>query len=114
MSGFVSPKQSRPYSHTSFVILRFSPFRLAQKAFFPGPVPFPLLHIDSLWKFQEMIKFRDSFCKKNNLELIVHYNREGKKAGVGPFTHGSRKHTDIMKTYALLQAETPCYPLPKY
>ncbi|MBN4074110.1 sulfate adenylyltransferase subunit CysD [bacterium AH-315-E10] len=78
--------------------------RLAQKAFHPGPVPFPLLHIDSQWKFKEMITFRDAFCKKNNLELLVHYNEEGKKAGVGPFTHGSRKHTDIMKTQALLQA----------
>ncbi|MCJ8330911.1 MAG: sulfate adenylyltransferase subunit CysD [Lentisphaeria bacterium] len=78
--------------------------RLAQKAFFPGPVPFPLLHIDSLWKFKEMISFRDKFCKENNLDLRVHFNQEGKDAGVGPFTHGSRKHTDIMKTQGLLQA----------
>lgn len=78
--------------------------RLAQKAFYPGKVPFPLLHIDSLWKFREMIEFRDKFCSENNLELKVHYNNAGKKAGVGPFTHGSRKHTDIMKTQALLQA----------
>ena len=78
--------------------------RLAQKAFAPGPVPFPLLHIDSQWKFKEMITFRDQFCEENNLQLLVHYNKEGKEAGVGPFTHGSRKHTDIMKTQALLQA----------
>ncbi|NQZ66941.1 MAG: sulfate adenylyltransferase subunit CysD [Lentisphaeria bacterium] len=78
--------------------------RLAQKAFFPGPVPFPLLHIDSLWKFKEMISFRDKFCKENNLDFRVHFNQEGKDAGVGPFTHGSRKHTDIMKTQGLLQA----------
>jgi sulfate adenylyltransferase subunit 2 len=78
--------------------------RLAQKAFYPGPVPFPLLHIDSQWKFKEMITFRDEFCKENNLQLKVHFNKEGRDAGVGPFTHGSRKHTDIMKTQALLQA----------
>ena len=78
--------------------------RLAQKAFYPGPIPFPLLHIDSLWKFKEMIQFRDEFCKENNLDLLVHFNHEGKDAGVGPFSHGSRKHTDIMKTQGLLQA----------
>ena len=78
--------------------------RLAQKAFYPGKVPFPLLHIDSKWKFREMIEFRDSFCRDNNLELIVHYNKKGYESGVGPFSHGSRKHTDIMKTQALLQA----------
>jgi sulfate adenylyltransferase subunit 2 len=77
---------------------------LARKAFYPAPVPFPLLHIDSQWKFKEMIKFRDEFCADNNLQLLVHYNKEGKEAGVGPFTHGSRKHTDIMKTQALVQA----------
>ena len=78
--------------------------RLAQKAFYPGKVPFPLLHIDSKWKFREMIEFRDKFCKEQNLDLIVHYNKKGYESGVGPFTHGSRKHTDIMKTQALLQA----------
>ncbi|WDE98188.1 sulfate adenylyltransferase subunit CysD [Lentisphaera profundi] len=78
--------------------------RLAQKAFAPGPVPFPLLHIDSQWKFKEMIQFRDKFCEENGLKLLVHYNKEGKAAGVGPFTHGSRKHTDIMKTQALVQS----------
>ena len=80
--------------------------RLAQKAFYPAKVPFPLLHIDSKWKFKEMITFRDSFCKENNLDLKVHYNKKAFEAGVGPFTHGSRKHTDIMKTQALLEALT--------
>lgn len=77
---------------------------LAQKAFYPAPVPFTLLHIDSQWKFKEMIQFRDEFCAKNNLKLLVKYNKEGKEAGVGPFTHGSRKHTDVMKTQALVKA----------
>jgi len=76
---------------------------LAQKAFYPGKVPFPLMHVDSTWKFQEMIEFRDKFCRENHLDLIVHINEEGRKAGIGPFTHGSRKHTNIMKTRALLQ-----------
>ena len=80
--------------------------RLAQKAFYPAKVPFPLLHIDSKWKFKEMISFRDSFCEENNLDLKVHYNKKAFEAGVGPFTHGSRKHTDIMKTQALLEALT--------
>ena len=78
--------------------------RLAQKAFYPAKVPFPLLHIDSKWKFREMIEFRDKFCSDNNLDLIVHYNKKAFDSGVGPFSHGSRKHTDIMKTQALLQA----------
>ncbi len=78
--------------------------RLAQKAFFPGKVPFKLLHINSTWKFKEMLSFRDKFCKKNNLDLIVHYNKEGFEKGVNPFDFGSRKYTDIMKTQALLQA----------
>jgi sulfate adenylyltransferase subunit 2 len=78
--------------------------KLAQKAFYPSRVPFPLLHIDSLWKFKEMILFRDEFCKKSSLELVVHTNEEGRKANIGPITHGSSVHTDIMKTQALLQA----------
>lgn len=76
--------------------------RLAEKAFHPGKVPFPLMHIDSKWKFREMISFRDSYAKKNNWDLIVHYNEEGYKQGIGPFTHGSKVHTDVMKTEALL------------
>jgi len=77
---------------------------LAKKAFYPSKIPFPLLHIDSKWKFKEMIKFRDEFCHSNGFNLIVHYNKEGYRKGVNPFTYGSRKHTDIMKTQALLQA----------
>ena len=83
--------------------------RLAQKAFYPGKVPFPLMHIDSKWKFQEMIEFRDSYAKENNWDLIVHYNKEGFEGGVGPFTHGSKVHTDIMKTQALLQGLNKLY-----
>ncbi len=78
--------------------------RLAQKAFYPGRLPFKLLHIDSTWKFREMIEFRDRFCAEQGLELLVHHNHEGKAAGVNPFDYGSRKYTDIMKTQALLQA----------
>ncbi len=77
--------------------------RLAEKAFYPGKVPFPLMHIDSKWKFREMIEFRDSYTQQNNWDLIVHYNKEGYDSGVGPFTHGSKVHTDIMKTQALLE-----------
>ena len=78
--------------------------RLAQKAFYPGKIPFKLLHINSKWKFKEMIDFRDAFIEEEGLDFIEHYNKEAFEAGVGPFTHGSRKHTDIMKTQALLQA----------
>lgn len=78
--------------------------RLAQKAFYPGRLPFKLLHIDSTWKFKEMIRFRDEFCRSQGLELLVHANEAGRAAGVNPFDYGSRKYTDIMKTQALLQA----------
>ena len=78
--------------------------RLAQKAFFPGRLPFKLLHVDSTWKFREMIEFRDRFCKEQGLDLLIHSNEEGRAAGVNPFDYGSRKYTDIMKTQALLQA----------
>lgn len=77
---------------------------LALKAFYPGKPPFPLLHVDTTWKFREMIEFRDRHVSNLGLELIVHTNQEGIDAGVGPFTHGSEKHTDIMKTQALKQA----------
>lgn len=77
---------------------------LARKAFAPGTIPFPLLHVDTTWKFKEMIQFRDEMAKKHNLNLLVHTNQEGIEQGVGPFTHGSAKHTDIMKTVALKQA----------
>ncbi|MGW8316310.1 MAG: sulfate adenylyltransferase subunit CysD [Bacteroidales bacterium] len=77
--------------------------RLAEKAFYPAKVPFPLMHIDSKWKFREMIEFRDRYAKENNWDLIVHFNKEGYEKGIGPFTHGSKVHTDIMKTQALLE-----------
>ncbi len=77
--------------------------RLAEKAFAPGKVPFPLMHIDSKWKFKEMIEFRDKYAKENNWDLIIHYNETGFKNGIGPYTHGSKVHTDIMKTEALLE-----------
>jgi sulfate adenylyltransferase subunit 2 len=77
--------------------------RLAEKAFAPGKVPFPLMHIDSKWKFTEMIEFRDKYAKEKDWNLIVHYNKEGFETGVGPFSHGSKVHTDLMKTQALLE-----------
>jgi sulfate adenylyltransferase subunit 2 len=77
---------------------------LAIKAFYPGKPPFPLLHVDTTWKFREMIEFRDRHVKELGLDLIVHINQEGVDAGIGPFTHGSEKHTDVMKTQALRQA----------
>lgn len=77
---------------------------LARKAFFPGKPPFPLMHVDTTWKFKEMIEFRDKMAKESGMELIVHINQEGVDQGVGPFTHGSSKHTDIMKTAGLKQA----------
>ena len=77
---------------------------LALKAFYPGKLPFPLLHVDTTWKFREMIEFRDSQAQRLGLDLLVYTNQEGIDAGVGPFTHGSQKHTDIMKTQALKQA----------
>ena len=76
---------------------------LAMKAFHPGKPPFPLMHVDTTWKFREMIRFRDTYTRSLGIELIVHINQEGVDAGVGPFTHGSQKHTDIMKTEALKQ-----------
>ena len=77
---------------------------LAQKAFYPSPPPFPLLHVDTGWKFREMIAFRNRRAKEVGMELIVYTNPEGVKQGVGPFTHGSAVHTDIMKTQGLKQA----------
>ncbi|HHX82304.1 MAG TPA: sulfate adenylyltransferase subunit CysD [Pseudomonadaceae bacterium] len=77
---------------------------LALKAFYPGKLPFPLLHVDTTWKFKEMIEFRDKVADKYGLDLLVHINPDGQEAGVGPFSHGSQKHTDIMKTQGLKQA----------
>lgn len=78
--------------------------QLAMKAFYPGKPPFPLMHVDTTWKFREMITFRDELVRNLGLDLIVYINQEGVKQGIGPFTHGSKKHTDVMKTDALKQA----------
>jgi len=77
---------------------------IARKAFHPASLPFPLLHIDTMWKFRDMIALRDETARRYGLELIVHVNREGLQAGINPFQHGSALYTDIMKTQALKQA----------
>lgn len=77
---------------------------LARKAFYPGKIPFPLLHVDTTWKFKEMIAFRDRMAAEYDFELLVHQNPEGLAMNISPFTHGSGKHTDIMKTQGLKQA----------
>src|ERR1035437_8944801 len=77
---------------------------LTMKAFYPGKPPFPLLHVDTTWKFKEMIEFRDQMIQQLGLELLIHINPEGIEQGIGPFTHGSKKHTDVMKTDGLKQA----------
>ncbi|HZL35944.1 MAG TPA: sulfate adenylyltransferase subunit CysD [Tepidisphaeraceae bacterium] len=78
--------------------------RLAQKAFFPGRLPFSLLHVDTTWKFREMTRFRDQFTADNKLDLIVHTNAQGVRDGINPFDYGSNKYTGIMKTQALKDA----------
>ena len=77
---------------------------LAMKAFYPNKIPFPLMHVDTTWKFKEMIAFRDKTVSDLELELIVHINEDGVEKGVGPFSHGATVHTDVMKTQALKQA----------
>jgi sulfate adenylyltransferase subunit 2 len=77
---------------------------LAMKAFYPAPPPFPIMHVDTTWKFRDMIAFRDRTAAELGLKLIVHINRDGLKKGINPITHGSAVHTDVMKTQALLQA----------
>jgi sulfate adenylyltransferase subunit 2 len=77
---------------------------LAMKAFYPAKLPFPLLHVDTTWKFREMIAFRDDTAQRLGLDLHVYINREGLEMGINPFTHGSAVHTDVMKTQALKQA----------
>lgn len=77
---------------------------LARKAFYPGKIPFPLLHVDTTWKFKEMIAFRDRMAQEHDFELLVHQNPDGLAMNIGPFTHGSSKHTDVMKTQGLKQA----------
>ncbi|MCK5354775.1 MAG: sulfate adenylyltransferase subunit CysD [Methyloprofundus sp.] len=77
---------------------------LAMKAFSPGKPPFPLMHVDTTWKFREMIEFRDQHIKNLGLDLIIYINQDGVDQGIGPFSHGSKKHTDVMKTDGLKQA----------
>ena len=77
---------------------------IARKAFYPAKLPFPLLHVDTTWKFREMIAFRDRTVRELGLELIVHVNEEGLKAGIDPVRSGSATHTRVMKTEALKQA----------
>ncbi|MCA1406394.1 sulfate adenylyltransferase subunit CysD [Ensifer sp. IC3342] len=77
---------------------------LAMKAFFPSKPPFPFLHVDTTWKFREMIEFRDRMAKERGFDLLVHINQDGLDQGIGPFSHGSNIHTHIMKTVALRQA----------
>ncbi|MFH1804871.1 MAG: sulfate adenylyltransferase subunit CysD [Pseudomonadota bacterium] len=77
---------------------------LARKAFYPAPPPFPLMHVDTTWKFREMIAFRDRMAAEYGFDLIVHINQDGVERGIGPFTHGSGLHTDVMKTESLKQA----------
>jgi sulfate adenylyltransferase subunit 2 len=77
---------------------------LAMKAFYPAPPPFPLLHVDTTWKFRAMYEFRDAMAKKLGMDLLIHINQEGLAQGIGPFTHGSQVHTDVMKTQGLKQA----------
>ena len=77
---------------------------LARKAFYPAPPPFPLLHVDTTWKFKEMIEFRDKMARECGFDLLIHINEEGVAQGINPFTHGSALYTDIMKTEGLKQA----------
>jgi len=77
---------------------------LARKAFYPAKLPFPLMHVDTTWKFREMIEFRDRMAAEHGFELLVHVNADGIRQGIGPFSHGSAVHTDVMKTESLKQA----------
>ena len=99
VSEFERPVMMYSIGKDSAVLLH-----LARKAFYPSPIPFPLLHVDTTWKFKEMIAFREKMVKEYDLDLLVHINPEGLARGIGPFTHGSALHTDIMKTEALKQA----------
>ena len=98
-AAFENPVMMYSIGKDSAVMLQ-----LALKAFAPGPLPFKLLHVDTTWKFKEMIGFRDKIVKELDLKLIIHVNQEGLKKGIGPQSHGSKTHTDIMKTEGLKQA----------
>ena len=100
-SSFQRPVMMYSIGKDSSVMLH-----LARKAFAPGDIPFPLLHIDTTWKFREMIEFRDRTAQELNLDLVVHSNQDGIDQGTSPFVHGSRVYTDVMKTQALKQALT--------
>ena len=99
VSGAASPVMMYSTGKDSSVMLH-----LARKAFYPAPPPFPLLHVDTTWKFREMVAHRDRVVAEAGMELIVHTNTEGLAAGVNPFSHGSSYYTDVMKTQALKQA----------
>jgi len=99
VSQFENPVMLYSIGKDSQVMLR-----LAQKAFFPGKLPFKLLHVNTTWKFKEMISFRDAFCEEHGLVLDEHINQDGVKENMNPFDFGSRKYTDVMKTQSLLQA----------
>lgn len=99
ISEFENPAMLYSVGKDSSVMLH-----LALKAFYPAKLPFPLLHVDTTWKFKEMIEFRDQRVKELGLELLVHVNLEGLEQNIGPFSHGSKVHTDVMKTDGLKQA----------
>ncbi len=98
-SEFLNPVMLYSIGKDSSVMLH-----LAQKAFYPSKIPFKLMHIDTTWKFKEMIKFRDDIAKKYDLDLLVHINQEGVRNNINPISSGSKIHTDVMKTQSLIQA----------
>ncbi len=98
-AGFERPVLMYSIGKDSTVLLH-----LAMKAFWPAKPPFPMLHVDTTWKFREMIEFRDATAKRLEIDLRVHINQEGVRAGVSPISHGSKVHTDVMKTQGLRQA----------
>ncbi len=98
VAEFENPVMLYSIGKDSMVMLR-----LAQKAFWPGKLPFPLLHVDTTWKFREMISFRDQLCRESGLEILIHTNQDGVREGINPFDHGG-SYTDIMKTDGLKQA----------
>ena len=98
-SGFRKPVMMYSIGKDSSVLLH-----LARKAFYPSPIPFPLLHVDTTWKFKEMISFRDQVVAETNSQLIVHTNQAGVDAGINPFTSGISEYTRVMKTVALREA----------
>ena len=98
-SGFKKPVMMYSIGKDSSVLLH-----LARKAFYPAPIPFPLLHVDTTWKFKEMISFRDWIAAETNSKLIVHTNQEGVQSGINPFNTNASEYTRVMKTVALRQA----------